>query len=108
VEVLLALRGWEHAERAPEGRAQPVERVSLPKSSTLLLVLILVRSTARMFFGRGAVMAKALGTTPEEEHRTGLHHLAKVRVTPYVCLNHISRSTPIADRRPSRPFLHRL
>jgi mRNA turnover protein 4 len=42
-------------------------------------------STARIFFGRGAVMAKALGTTPEEEHRPGLHVLAKVRllqVTP--------------------------
>jgi hypothetical protein len=24
-------------------------------------------------------MAKALGTTPEEEHRMGLHNLAKVR-----------------------------
>lgn len=30
-----------------------------------------------MFFGRGAVMAKALGTTLEEEHRVGLHKLAK-------------------------------
>lgn len=36
-------------------------------------------STARIFFGRGAVMAKALGTTPAEEHRPGLHKLAKVR-----------------------------
>ena len=34
-------------------------------------------SSARIFFGRGAVMAKALGTTPEEEHRPGLHKLAK-------------------------------
>ena len=33
-------------------------------------------STARIFFGRGAVMAKALGTTPEEAHRPGLHKLA--------------------------------
>lgn len=36
-------------------------------------------SSARIFFGRSAVMAKALGTTPEEEHRLGLHKLAKVR-----------------------------
>ncbi|KAF7346500.1 Ribosome assembly factor mrt4 [Mycena sanguinolenta] len=33
--------------------------------------------SARIFFGRSAVMAKALGTTPEEEHRMGLHNLAK-------------------------------
>ena len=35
-------------------------------------------SSARIFFGRGAVMAKALGTTPEEEHRLGLSKLATV------------------------------
>lgn len=35
-------------------------------------------SSARMFFGRGAVMAKALGTTPAEEHKEGMHKLAKV------------------------------
>src|SRR5260221_2716751 len=35
-------------------------------------------SSARIFFGRGAVMAKALGKTPEEEHRLGLAKLAKV------------------------------
>ncbi|KAJ7796137.1 ribosomal protein L10-domain-containing protein [Mycena olivaceomarginata] len=34
-------------------------------------------NTARIFFGRSAVMAKALGTTPEEEHRMGIHKLAK-------------------------------
>ncbi len=44
-------------------------------------------STARIFFGRGAVMAKALGTTPEEEHKMGLHKLAKVR-TPLLLLLH--------------------
>jgi hypothetical protein len=37
-------------------------------------------SSARVFFGRGAVMAKALGTTPEEEHRLGLSKLATVRI----------------------------
>jgi hypothetical protein len=42
--------------------------------------LLIFTSTARMFFGRGAVMAKALGTTPEEEHQPGMHKLAKVRL----------------------------
>ncbi|KIK16005.1 hypothetical protein PISMIDRAFT_279695 [Pisolithus microcarpus 441] len=35
------------------------------------------RGSARIFFGRAAVMAKALGTTPEEEHRSGLHKLSQ-------------------------------
>ncbi|KAG2361483.1 hypothetical protein BDR07DRAFT_43152 [Suillus spraguei] len=35
------------------------------------------KDSARIFFGRGAVMAKALGTTMEEEHRMGLHKLAQ-------------------------------
>lgn len=35
-------------------------------------------SSARIFLGRGAVMAKALGNTPEEEHRQGLHKIANV------------------------------
>lgn len=45
----------------------------------------LCSSSARLFFGRGAVMAKALGTTPEEEHKLGLHKIAQVRyqfITP--------------------------
>jgi mRNA turnover protein 4 len=40
--------------------------------------LIMLRSSARLFFGRGAVMAKALGTTTEEEHRPGLSKLSSV------------------------------
>jgi hypothetical protein len=39
-------------------------------------------SSARIFFGRGAVMAKALGTTVEEEHRLGLSKIATVRSHP--------------------------
>ena len=35
-------------------------------------------SSARLYFGRGALMAKALGTTPEEECRPGLAPLARV------------------------------
>lgn len=37
-------------------------------------------SSARIFFSRSALLAKALGTTPEEEHRMGIHKLAKVRL----------------------------
>ncbi|KAF5372284.1 hypothetical protein D9757_009636 [Collybiopsis confluens] len=34
-------------------------------------------SSARIFFSRSALLAKALGATPEEEHRKGIHVLAK-------------------------------
>lgn len=37
-------------------------------------------SSARIFLGRCSLMAKGLGTTPEEEHKPGLHKMAKVRV----------------------------
>ncbi|KJA23992.1 hypothetical protein HYPSUDRAFT_39112 [Hypholoma sublateritium FD-334 SS-4] len=46
------------------------------RNSHLKTVRKLWKDSARMFFGRGAVMAKALGTTAEEEHRTGLSKLA--------------------------------
>ncbi|KAI1794887.1 mRNA turnover protein 4-like protein, partial [Ganoderma leucocontextum] len=46
------------------------------RNSHLKTVRKLWKDTARLFFGRGAVMAKALGTTPEEEHRPGLRALA--------------------------------
>ncbi|KAI0923131.1 hypothetical protein AcV5_007529 [Taiwanofungus camphoratus] len=47
------------------------------RNAHLKTVRKLWKDSARMFFGRGAVMAKALGTTPEEEYRMGLHKLAK-------------------------------
>ncbi|KZT09389.1 mRNA turnover protein 4-like protein [Laetiporus sulphureus 93-53] len=47
------------------------------RNSHLKTVRKLWKDSARMFFGRGAVMAKAIGTTPEEEYRMGLHRLAK-------------------------------
>ncbi|GBE83117.1 mRNA turnover protein 4-like protein [Sparassis latifolia] len=47
------------------------------RNSHLKTVRRLWKDSARIFFGRGAVMAKALGTTPAEEHRVGLHKLAK-------------------------------
>jgi mRNA turnover protein 4 len=37
------------------------------------------RGTGRFFFGKGKVMAKALGLTEETEYQDGLHSLAKVR-----------------------------
>lgn len=46
------------------------------RNSHLKTVRKLWKDTARIFFGRGAVMAKALGTTPEEEHQPGLHKIA--------------------------------
>jgi mRNA turnover protein 4 len=33
---------------------------------------------SRFFFGKNRVMAKALGTTPEEEYKEGLSAIAKV------------------------------
>jgi mRNA turnover protein 4 len=53
------------------------EYVFFCRGWTLLFNVNLI-STARIFLGRGAVMAKALGSTIEEEHREGLHKLAEV------------------------------
>ncbi|TFK40525.1 ribosomal protein L10-domain-containing protein [Crucibulum laeve] len=47
------------------------------RNAHLKTVRKLWKDSARIFFGRGAVMAKALGTTPEEEHRDGIYKLAK-------------------------------
>ncbi|KAF8272176.1 ribosomal protein L10-domain-containing protein [Lactarius quietus] len=47
------------------------------RNAHLKTVRKLWRDSARLFFGRGALMAKALGTTPEEEHRPGLAPLAR-------------------------------
>ncbi|CAL1712713.1 unnamed protein product [Somion occarium] len=47
------------------------------RNSHLKTVRNLWKDSARIFFGRGAVMAKALGATPEEEHKPGLHKIAQ-------------------------------
>ncbi|GLB38401.1 putative component of the ribosome assembly machinery [Lyophyllum shimeji] len=47
------------------------------RNAHLKTVRKLWKDSARIFFGRGAVMAKALGITAEEEHRPGIHKLAK-------------------------------
>ncbi|KAJ3523691.1 hypothetical protein NM688_g8685 [Phlebia brevispora] len=47
------------------------------RNAHLKVVRKLWKDSARMFFGRGAVMAKALGTSPEEEYKLGLHRLAQ-------------------------------
>ncbi|KAJ7600793.1 ribosomal protein L10-domain-containing protein [Mycena floridula] len=51
--------------------------VGAMRNSHLKTVRNLWKDSARIFFGRGAVMAKALGTTPAEEHRPGISELAK-------------------------------
>ncbi|KAG1872464.1 hypothetical protein DFJ58DRAFT_761733 [Suillus subalutaceus] len=51
--------------------------VGAMRNAHLKTVRKLWKDSARIFFGRGAVMAKALGTTVEEEHRMGLHKLAQ-------------------------------
>ncbi|KIK95168.1 hypothetical protein PAXRUDRAFT_141332 [Paxillus rubicundulus Ve08.2h10] len=52
-------------------------QVGAMRNTHLKTVRNLWKDSARIFFGRAAVMAKALGTTPEEEHRPGLHKLAQ-------------------------------
>ncbi|KAF8635962.1 hypothetical protein AX15_000127 [Amanita polypyramis BW_CC] len=47
------------------------------RNTHLKTIRKLWKDSARIFFGRGAVMAKALGTTPEEEHKQGIHQLAQ-------------------------------
>jgi hypothetical protein len=64
-----------------------MERAGLPCFMlSTHLTLYYVHSSARLYFGRGALMAKALGTTPEEEHRPGLAPLA--RVSDSFIINH--------------------
>ncbi|KAK1226298.1 mRNA turnover and ribosome assembly protein [Marasmius sp. AFHP31] len=47
------------------------------RNGHLQTVRKLWKGTARIFFSRSALLAKALGTTPEEEHRMGIHKLAQ-------------------------------
>lgn len=65
----------------------------------------LCSSSARIFFGRSAVMAKALGTTPEEEHRMGIHKLAKVRAS-FSKLQKASLTILEANTRPDRRVIY--
>ncbi|THH06882.1 hypothetical protein EW145_g3772 [Phellinidium pouzarii] len=51
--------------------------VGAMRNTHLKTVRNLWKDSARLFFGRCAVMAKALGSTPEEEHKPGLHKIAK-------------------------------
>ncbi|TDL22132.1 hypothetical protein BD410DRAFT_788825 [Rickenella mellea] len=46
------------------------------RNTHLKTVRKLWKDTARIFFGRCGMMAKALGSTPEEEHKPGLHQIA--------------------------------
>ncbi|KAI0057860.1 hypothetical protein BV25DRAFT_1347945 [Artomyces pyxidatus] len=47
------------------------------RNAHLKTVRNLWKDSARLFLSRAAVMAKALGTTPEEEHKPGLAKLAQ-------------------------------
>lgn len=79
MEVLLVVRGGEHEERPPENDPEALERVST-LFSWIEGSQHVYHSSGRMFFGRGAVMAKGLGNTVEEEHLPGLHLLSQVRI----------------------------
>ncbi|KAF8465815.1 mRNA turnover protein 4-like protein [Gautieria morchelliformis] len=52
-------------------------RIGQMRNSHLKTVRKLWKDDARMFFGKRAVMSKALGTSPETEHRLGLHKIAQ-------------------------------
>lgn len=67
----------EIQENSEKWRFCWVFEVGAMRNTHLKTVRSLWRGTARIFFGRAAVMAKALGTTPEEEHRLGLHKLSQ-------------------------------
>lgn len=51
-------------------------------------------------------MAKALGTTVEEEHREGIHKLAKVCLMSYTSSSQLTVWSFTANKRPSRSVLH--
>lgn len=51
-------------------------------------------------------MAKALGTTPEEEHRLGLSKLAKVCKQCPFSSQSWALTRKIANKRPSRDLIH--
>jgi hypothetical protein len=78
MEILLAFRSGFHAKCTPENGKKTLERVRQNASDLLFYVNATGYSSARIFFGRSAVMAKGLGATPEEEHREGIHRLANV------------------------------
>ncbi|KAG6868989.1 hypothetical protein C0993_006511 [Termitomyces sp. T159_Od127] len=67
----------ELQENAEKWRYCWLFEVGSMRNAHLKTVRKLWKDSARIFFGRGAVMAKALGVTPEEEHRTGIYQLAK-------------------------------
>ncbi|KAF8574315.1 mRNA turnover protein 4-like protein [Ramaria rubella] len=52
-------------------------RIGQMRNSHLKTVRKLWKDDARIFFGKCAVMSKALGTTPETEHRLGLNKIAQ-------------------------------
>ncbi|PAV17445.1 mRNA turnover 4 [Pyrrhoderma noxium] len=66
----------EIQENADKYRYCWVFDVGNMRNDQLKIVRSLWKDSARIFFGRCAVMAKALGTSPETEHKDGLHKIA--------------------------------
>ena len=71
-----------------------------------LLILTLPKSSARIFFGRGAVMGKALGTSLETEHLPGLHHISQVRFALLTLLLPLTLLRALEFKRSSWPPLY--
>jgi hypothetical protein len=81
MEVLLGVRSWRYAQYTSQNSADVVERVCAQNrtaASSDPLADIHSHSSARIFFARCSVMAKALGSTTEEEQKPGLHKIAQV------------------------------
>ena len=80
--ILLVVRSWFYAKYPSKDRQKTMEGVCELISIAAFFIFKKFHSSARIVFGRGTVMAKALGTTPEEEHRLGASKLAKVTFLP--------------------------
>ncbi|EJC98948.1 uncharacterized protein FOMMEDRAFT_113538 [Fomitiporia mediterranea MF3/22] len=67
----------EIQENADKWRYCWLFEVGTMRNTHLKTVRSLWKDSARIFFGRCAVVAKALGSTPEEEYKPGLYNIAK-------------------------------
>ncbi|KAG9315812.1 ribosomal protein L10-domain-containing protein [Chiua virens] len=67
-EIQQSAEKWSYCWLFEVGAMRNTHLKTCPKS---------LERVTRIFFGRAAVMAKALGNTPEAEHRPGLHKLAE-------------------------------
>src|SRR6266545_5627533 len=81
--ILLVVRSGIYAKCPSKDRQKSMEEVCELSHSKTAFLRSKLHSSARIVFGRGTVMDKALGTTPEEEHLLGASKLAAVR-TPFL------------------------